>query len=656
MKHLFFLIALLAWSLAACGQSDRVKTVEVPDSASQILFDTTGNGYLSTDVQGALEELDFDAGNILYVATTGNDATGVIGYPNKPYTPIATLDSVKANLVNWYYPGVYNIGVGQDFVNSTWNRNTPYLLHAPNSTLNFVGSGSGHVFNDNGETLINTESILHINKVILDNINLIDIGRNGASNRLKLRVRQLTKLGSSGTIMTTRNHFVNIDSAYIENAILNYTYPSIDNTNNLIDIGYLYTQGARTTFAVQTTGDSVTVEARIGYMDHVNGALVYTNEWATRSGQYGSDILKIGYLKSTDNLSITDTSPSSLVSYSNVQSTNGQILLRYNDPTDVGYRYILDINELDSDKCLDIRGVANNTTYDLRIGKGLFNKTKGLQIAGFSSNNAVLNINFEEVTSTVNSVVSVLSADATSRINLKGKMTTSGSSLPVIYSVEDLYLENVELYNDGTYPCIEAPSAINVYVLGDLYMNSDSIDPDVKFIKIEYGYTNPTNSLSEDTQAILDSIFNAIPKQSAQFFQETTRQYAFSSGDTVAIDTLSNYLLTDSISQDTGYIRNISSDTMRWQVSYNLFKDSDEDALSSFFDLTTDGTDSPEAIPGSRATTEQSAVAGIPAPGPSFFVDVPPGDAIRLMCYSIPSATFVDVVDLSISVLEVYRE
>lgn len=169
--------------------------------------------------------------------------------------------------------------------------------------------------------------------------------------------------------------------------------------------------------------------------------------------------------------------------------------------------------------------------------------------------------------------------------------------------------------------------------------------------QVENRVTNTTQGL----QTTLDSIFSAIPKHSATLYQSTLRQYTFTQ-DTITIDTLSNALMTDSITQDTGYIRNISSDTMRWQVSYNFFRDSDEDALTSFMDITTDGGDIPEAIPGSRAYSEQAVTNGTQHAGPTFTVDVPPGAALRLCVYSISAAAGVDISDMTISVEEIYRE
>lgn len=153
--------------------------------------------------------------------------------------------------------------------------------------------------------------------------------------------------------------------------------------------------------------------------------------------------------------------------------------------------------------------------------------------------------------------------------------------------------------------------------------------------------------------------FFQLRLEGATCYQSTLRQYVFptpATVDTIIIDTLTNALITDSIAQDIGYIRNISSYTMRWQISYNFFRDSDEDPLTSFIDLTVDGTDTPEAIPGSRAYSEQAVANGTQHAGQTFMVDVPPGQAIRLCVYGAAAALGVDISDLTISVEEIYRE
>mgnify|MGYP001343293601 CR=1 FL=1 len=150
MKYFWILIALLALSFAVSAQSDRVKTVETRDSASLVIFDTTGTEYNGVSVQEALEELDFDAGNILYVATTGNDATGVVGYPNKPFIPSYSLSDNTSNIAHWYYPGVYTIGPGQEYPFTFGNQQNPYILYAPNSDLNFINNTNGYLFRPSG--------------------------------------------------------------------------------------------------------------------------------------------------------------------------------------------------------------------------------------------------------------------------------------------------------------------------------------------------------------------------------------------------------------------------------------------------------------------------------------------------------------------------
>jgi len=73
MNRIIFTIALLALSCVVSAQSDRVKTVEVPDSASLVIFDSIGTTIIADNVQDAIEYVSNNAGdgNGIY---TGSDS------------------------------------------------------------------------------------------------------------------------------------------------------------------------------------------------------------------------------------------------------------------------------------------------------------------------------------------------------------------------------------------------------------------------------------------------------------------------------------------------------------------------------------------------------------------------------------------------------
>ena len=151
-----------------------------------------------------------------------------------------------------------------------------------------------------------------------------------------------------------------------------------------------------------------------------------------------------------------------------------------------------------------------------------------------------------------------------------------------------------------------------------------------------------------------------IPDQNATYYEEIERQYTLTTtgADTIiTVDTLTLALATDSISMSSGLIENLKADTVRWQVRYDFYYLSDEDACFALLDLTTDGTETPAAIPGSAARGEQVSLNGGQMPGRTCLVDVPPGQKIRLCVKgNVGVATSMDISFLTITINEINRE
>jgi len=148
-----------------------------------------------------------------------------------------------------------------------------------------------------------------------------------------------------------------------------------------------------------------------------------------------------------------------------------------------------------------------------------------------------------------------------------------------------------------------------------------------------------------------------LDKQSATFYEEVERQYTLGTSpaaDTViTIDTIGVAFAADSISIDAGLITNDRSTTVTWMVHYDFTYNSDEDPCYSFFDLTTDGSDVPVAIAGSKAYSEQVSILNSQHPGRSFLVNVPSGQAIRLCVKgNVLAATEMNISHLTITIQE----
>ncbi len=164
---------------------------------------------------------------------------------------------------------------------------------------------------------------------------------------------------------------------------------------------------------------------------------------------------------------------------------------------------------------------------------------------------------------------------------------------------------------------------------------------------------------SEAEEALILTENQVLTRQNAIYYEDEEREYtlATTGADTIiTVDTMSLAIGTDSISLDAGLIENLKSDTVRWQVSYDFFYDSDEDACYSLIDLTTDGTEVPDAIPGSAARAEQVSPFGAQMPGRTFHVDVPPGQKIRLCVKgNVGSAIQMNISYLTVSINEINR-
>lgn len=209
-KQIQILIALLALSFAAWGQSDRVKTVEVPDSASMVIFDTTGTNILGTDVQEAIEESNPLYPNHVWISETGGDnATGVLGDPHRAFAdPWGAQDSLsgETNLSFLPFQGNYTysgVGAGNEFTRA--DTFTLFDFSASNySMLGVTGSNSSPFITD--RTLagsISTPKIINIfapnsGFVFSDAFGLgIPIGVYNNASKLSFRAQSLTSLDAS---------------------------------------------------------------------------------------------------------------------------------------------------------------------------------------------------------------------------------------------------------------------------------------------------------------------------------------------------------------------------------------------------------------------------------------------------------------------------
>jgi len=515
MKYFWILIALLALSFAVSAQSDRVKTVETRDSASLVIFDTTGTEYNGVSVQEALEELDFDAGNILYVATTGNDATGVVGYPNKPFIPSYSLSDNTSNIAHWYYPGVYTIGPGQEYPFTFGNQQNPYILYAPNSDLNFINNTNGYLFRPSGSHT-NPYFYVLVKKLYLQDLSFIRFFEVNNSGDFFADIKQLVLAdsiagGDAGFVIPSGQ--INIDSFYVSSRAGIY---STSRNGNKIDFNIGYFESNQVTTidgnkaelirqgdAFAGPQDSTMLNISIDNLYATDVARVFSN---AHNGQYQNTLLNLTidncfvfFTGSTVDSTITEQSAG--LTTSNNLNFIGLYASDYSD-----YTANLNLENIQSDKYIYVADNGPNSLININIGNAKFQNSRAIQFSNPDPVGSISNLSCGRCISDVNAPVTVYGSNGT--INIRGRYETEKANRPVIYTQKDLFLEDCYLINDGTYPAIEASTAVTIYVSGNLYMNSDSIHPNVTFVKLDYGYTNPINAEFESTQIILDSLYS----------------------------------------------------------------------------------------------------------------------------------------------------
>lgn len=523
MKKIQILIALLALSFAVSAQSDRVKTVETRDSASLVIFDNTGTGYNGTNVQAALEELDFDAGNILYVSTTGDNATGVIGNPHKPYSPLATFDSTQNRLINWYYPGIYNIGSAQTYpyVFAGTGKPFPSYLYAPNSHVKYVGTaGSDYVFRLPGGG--QTDSLFRFD---IGTLEVVDAtfcrtseGKNAKLIGQVKNIKHLDNITGGDALFVVQSSLIEVDS--FTSVSEDFYAEPITNSSNIIKIKkYKSDQRNRTSSRLFSSSakfnipaDSIRFFLSVDDLELYNTGVFFRTEWS------GKEITNSIEEISIENAVVYDTTATaSSDTLWTVNRPGGEtsgntlefIFLSEIDPQSRKNIKEVNIGTLKSDKIISISTPEKSSIYTVNINEGLFGKRRFLNITGLSSDTVVVNINCRNCVCDNSTPISNFNTDLTSQINVSGRFETKRSGNPVIYTTSDLYLTgDVELINDGIMPAIIAGSPVTIYVRGNLYMNSDSLHPNVTFVKLDYGYTNPINAEFESTQIILDSLYS----------------------------------------------------------------------------------------------------------------------------------------------------
>lgn len=450
----------------------------------------------------------FDSGEIFYISTNGDNATGRKGYMDLPFQPDGPLDSNEVNLTHWYYPGDYSIN------GALYNTNPiPHFFYAPNSTISISGTGGAFFFRDDATAIQNDARAIEIGRLMLSQSKFIraeDEDFPGEYVSAKIGYVKHINTVANSPFSANSNSLFEIDSVYTNN-IFSFSQPNQNRQGNQFDIKSMtYEDGLWTAFiSGGNLSDSCFFSLSIDRLYEYNSPAFYTTR-SSRNADFATENINIGQAYVTDTLGITDNTASTYYFTGagglGLYTTNGLFFIVFDqDGNSQGGKYSVDIKYGELDKMFDIQEPGLNETYNINLSNCAFRKTKAIQIgSAFTSRNARIYLNFNNVTTETSSVISSFFTDVTSNMYVSGRMQTNAAAMPVIYSAKDFYLENAELINDGVTPAIVAPNPITVYVRGDLYMNSDSIDSNVTFQKIEYGYENCAGKF-EDTQSFLSS-------------------------------------------------------------------------------------------------------------------------------------------------------
>jgi len=455
----------------------------------------------------------FNSGNIFYVSTNGDNATGRKGYMDLPFlfSPMDSTGNSIENSTIWVYPGLYDVGPGQTIPYTFGNRQNPYVFYAPNADLNFINNTNGYLFRPSGA---HTNGYFYFiaNKVYLQDLSFVRFFEVGNIGGFFANINQLIlqdSITGGDAAFVIPSGIINIDSFNVGSRTGIYTTSLTGdwlqyNIGTIESIQTATIDGAKSEVIRQGnsfagTQDSTFLGIEIQTAKITDAARLFSN---THAGQYQNTNLVfniensfIGYTGTSTDTLLTEVSPGST-------TTNN---LNYISLADAGYgNYNANLNfeYIESDKFINVGDNGPNADIKIDVGEAVFKNTRGVQLQNFDPVGSKASINCENCLSEANAVVLVFGANG--EIEISGKYETAKSGKPVIYAEKDIFIGNAQLINDGVTPAIIAPTPITVYVRGDLYMNSDSIDSNVTFQKIEYGYENCAGSF-EDTQSFLSS-------------------------------------------------------------------------------------------------------------------------------------------------------
>jgi len=522
MKKVQILIAMLALSFSLHSQSDRVHTVQVPDSASMIIFDTAGTQILGTDVQEAIEESNPIYTNHVFLSQDGDNATGVLGDPHRAFRdPWASKDSLQA----------YN-SLSFEMYDGRYNYSGPYTAGLPSNlalyadSLHFNGLGFAD-FNLTGINNTTYSGILIDDRVsgqarakYIDiqapstnflfektgGVESIPITLLSTLSVLKINANNLISKGSASYGMATSTKAeIKLDSVYIQGGaaiIMNnavtpggLTAASVVSRNIKARINThetplqtLFTSGAITMFPSTTRDSASLIDIEIGRMKITGrgGPVVITTPSGSERNRIAVKIKNLeavgcsqprnGYNTGISNIGAAQIFPLNNGSHTLIEGGDWNVSTGPLFATFAGSNIVLD------------SAVLHYKLGKVMVDTGSFMIINRLTLR--NNSHVIIECDYCETKGGAFAWVFGNTIDATSSIEFRGTFKTRLAGSAVINTRNNITLEGVFI-NDGVSAWIDSDTPTPIIMSNGVWSNSD-VYTDVTIVGTSlWGFRNP---------------------------------------------------------------------------------------------------------------------------------------------------------------------
>lgn len=468
------------WYIVSEGNVPATPGIDSSVVRNDSVFLATTGGELFTGVSRTGTNL----GNIFFIAETGNNSTGLKGDLNLPFLPSIITTSGPNDFIR-FFEGTHTVNVPSSSfppfrganISSEWriDGNLNFNNPAPSPSVllySYPLNYTKKLFYEGDQITVNNCSFLRYEPT------------NNLPATIKLKDFTCTGIGNDPlTIQTQKinvsidNYNVVADTAHLwqgpwfqvgetNNGELNF---DIKNLNRLNARSFLSSHLGLLGFSGTKTFNHL-LNINIGNFRNINSGCIFgTSSTFTHLADSVIVNLKVANLFNDSNVSVSDTDPEiTYPQWIQAGTNNGDFrsLIDFTVSSQ-GFNqsyFNLNFKNIDSDLPFKIGGVGTNTVVRLEIDNAIFSKTRAIQISNSGLNNTTYIIDFKNVTCTNSHCISILSTNAKNHtVIIKGKIKTTAAGKPVIFSNQNLVLQDLVMINDGTVPAISATTPINVF-------------------------------------------------------------------------------------------------------------------------------------------------------------------------------------------------